>query len=167
MSEIMLAVLLVLVFFSGLVVGMAHKVFQNNRLKQGLDKAKKDLYDEQALRLHTQFALSASDRELSRLKEKISTIASKKVGQAPKQVVTPKPAPPPNPPAAKVVQIPRQSKRQVVSDDLGDTLLVGATAVAAGMAIASILDDSPSSSNDSFSSGGGGDFSGGGASGDY
>ena len=155
--EIMLLLLLVLVFASGIVIGASWEFLRVRRLariayKAELRTLEKELYDTRCL-------LGSCRDSLRLIQAKVQAKqAATKVGTTPKAVVMPS-----NPPKVKVAP----PSRRVVREDDDSSILLGVTAVAAGMAIANSFDDSPAPDFSNVVSGGGGDFAGGGASEEY
>ncbi len=159
--------LLLLVFASGMILGLSYGAYRFIKLGKTLTFYRKAHYDcqqELSMAIANHAACKKSLKEIqTKVKEK-QTI--KRVGRPPLAVVTPT-----HPVGVKIAP----PSRRVVREDDDSSILLGVTAVAAGMAIANSFDDTPTSdfSNVSsghpsdISSGGGGDFAGGGASEEY
>jgi hypothetical protein len=147
--------LLFLVFASGMILGLSYGAFENYKVRKLTIKVKfltQELYNERC-------KLGTCRDSLARIQAKLQAKqAATKVGTTPKAVVMPS-----NPPKVKVAP----PSRRVVREDEDSSILLGVTAVAAGMAIANSFDDSPAPDFSNVSSGGGGDFAGGGASEEY
>ena len=147
--------LLLLVFASGMILGLSYGAFENYKVRKLTARVKfltQELYNERCL-------LGSCRDSLRRIQAKVNAKqATTKVGTTPKAVVMPS-----NPPKVKVAP----PSRRVVREDDDSSILLGVTAVAAGMAIANSFDDSPAPDFSNVVSGGGGDFAGGGASEEY
>ena len=152
--------LLLLVFVSGMILGLSYGAYRYIRQGQTLTFVRKELDTAMINHAVCKESLKAIQ---AKVKEKQT---SRKVGRPPLAVVTPT-----HPIGVKIAP----PSRRVVREDDDSSILLGVTAVAAGMAIANSFDDTPTSdfsnvssgSSSDISSGGGGDFAGGGASEEY